>query len=329
MISIKDIARKCNVSIATVSKALNNAPDISKSTKSKILKVAEELGYTANYSARALRTNRTHNIGVLYADSQKIFTHDFFSNVLESFKVEAEKNGYDITFINEHLLNNNTTYRKYCEFRSFDGVVIITAKFDDKEILELVQSDIPVVTIDHVYNNCSSVISDNTNGMSELLEYAIKLGHKKIAYIHGENTWVTKDRLTGFYATMAKYKLSIPDEYLVEGEYRNPELAKKKTEELLSLKNPPTCICYPDDYSMLLAVQTIKESGLNVSYLGYDGIDISKIMNITTYEQDRQSLGKFAARKLIDRIENPNSLIEHAVINGKVRIGDSVKMIKD
>lgn len=327
MISIKDIARKCNVSISTVSKALNDGKDISSSTKTRILKVASELGYTANSSARALRTNKTNNIGILFTNTDAIFTHEFFANVLESFKCEVEKSGYDITFINDTLIKDSKTYLKYCQFRNFDGVVIITADFEDKGIKELANSEIPVVTIDHVYKNCTSVISDNTGGMSDLVEYAISMGHKKIAYIHGSKSWVTKDRLIGFYATMGKYKLSIPDEYIVEADYRDPTFVDQKTKQLLALKDPPTCILFPDDYSMISAIQTIKDSKNKISYIGFDGIKISKDLNITTYEQDRESLGKVAANKLIEQIKNPNQLIEHIVISGKVRIGDSVKRI--
>lgn len=327
MISIRDIASKCKVSISTVSKVMNDASDISEATKNQIRKVAEEMGYTANISARALRTNKTNNIGILFTNTNPIFTHEFFSNVLECFKNEVEKNNYDITFINDKNNKHLFSYKNHCEYRGFDGVAIISANFEDKRIKELIKSNIPVVTLDHAFKNCSAVLSDNTGGMSELVEYAIKMGHKKIAYIHGEETWVTKDRLTGFYATMRKYKLNIPDEYLVESEYRNPFLAEIKTKELLNLKDPPTCILYPDDYSMISAIQTIKDSKMNISYMGFDGINISEVMGITTYEQNREALGTIAAKKLIECIEHPNSLIEHTIISGKVKIRDSVNMI--
>lgn len=326
MITIRDVALKCKVSISTVSKALNNANDISEETKNKIKEIAKEMGYTANVSARALRTNKTKNIGVIFSNCDQMFTHEFFSNVLECFKTEVENNDYDITFINDKN-KKNFSYEKHCENRGFDGVAIISANFEDKRIKELINSNIPVVTLDHVFKKCSAVISDNTNGMSELVEYAIQMGHRKIAYIHGEETWVTKDRLTGFYATIRKYKLDIPDEYLIESEYRNPYLAELKTKELLNLKDPPTCILYPDDYSMINAIQIIKDSKMNISYMGFDGISISEVMGITTYEQNREALGTIAAKKLIECIEHPNSLIEHTVISGKVKIRDSVTKI--
>ena len=328
MVSIKDIAKKCGVSTATVSKALNNQADIGKATKIKIRRMAEELGYTANTSARALRTNRTYNIGVLFVDSGPGLAHEYFSNVLESFKSEVEDNGYDITFINDLIAGKKVSFKKHCEYRNFDGVAIISANFESKEIIEVANSDIPIVTIDYIYDKCTSVISNNISGMSELVEYAIKMGHKKIAYVHGENTSVTSDRLTGFYATMRKYKLDVPDEYMKQSLYHNPALTDEKVRELLKLKNPPTCIMLPDDYSSIIASQTIKDSKMNISYMEYDGIEIAKIMNMTTYEQNKISLGKAAARKLIEKIENPNSEVEHIMVSGKVVEGSTVKKIK-
>ena len=101
MVSLKDISEACNVSVATVSKALNNQSDISEKTKARIQKVAKEMGYYPNSAAKALKTNRTWNLGVLFADeAQSGLTHDYFANVLDSFKRTAEQRGYDITFIN-------------------------------------------------------------------------------------------------------------------------------------------------------------------------------------------------------------------------------------
>ena len=101
MISMKELAQHCGVSVATVSKALNDQNDIGESTKNKIKKAAVKLGYYPNAAARSLKTNRSYNIGVLFVDEANSgLTHEYFAAVLEGFKVEAEKQGYDITFIN-------------------------------------------------------------------------------------------------------------------------------------------------------------------------------------------------------------------------------------
>ena len=103
MASIKDIAKLCGVSVATVSKALNDKADISEDTKQHIKQVAKQMGYVPQYYARAIRTNKSYNIGVLFMDDANCgLTHDYFSSILNSFKVTAEAKGYDITFINSN-----------------------------------------------------------------------------------------------------------------------------------------------------------------------------------------------------------------------------------
>ena len=96
MVSIRDIAQACGVSVATVSKALNGHHDISQQTRDKVKAKAVELGYQPNSVARALKTNRTYNLGVLFEDPQRSgLGHEYFSQILESFRAQAESHGYD------------------------------------------------------------------------------------------------------------------------------------------------------------------------------------------------------------------------------------------
>lgn len=327
MISIKQIAIKCGVSVSTVSKALNDRKDVSKKTKEKIIKTADEMGYTANFLARSLRTKKTYNIGIILNNTSKSFSHSFFASVLESIQKEAEKHGYDITFINSEIGGKKISYLKHCEYRNLDGVVIIFADFESEEILELVNSDIPVVTIDYIFDNCPSVCSNNTSGMFDLVDYAVRMGHTKIAYIHGENTKVAGDRLASFYSAMYSHGLNIKKEYLKKSALRNAALTEKRTKELLRLSDPPTCIIFPDDYASISAIRTIQKESIDVSYMGYDGIDIAKDINLTTYEQNRTKLGELAVARLIRCIDNPDEPIENTVVSGKIRIGDTVKRL--
>ena len=123
MASLKDIAARCGVSVATVSKALNNHRDIGEKTKENIRQVAKEMGYFPNSAAQALKTNRTYNIGVLFVDeAMSGLTHDYFSHVLDSFKKTAEQQGYDITFINCcKTRKNKMSYLDHARYRGFDG----------------------------------------------------------------------------------------------------------------------------------------------------------------------------------------------------------------
>ena len=162
MVSLKTIAERCGVSTATVSKALNDHKDISEETKSRIRTVAEQLGYFPNAAARSLKTNHSYNLGVLFEEEAGSgLQHEYFSGVLNGLKVQAEKQGYDITFINTCFENRKMSYLEHCKYRNFEGVAIVCADFNDPDVLELMNSDLPVVTIDYVHHNCTAVSSNN------------------------------------------------------------------------------------------------------------------------------------------------------------------------
>ncbi len=203
MVSLKDISAACGVSVATVSKALNNHNDVSVETKERIRKIAMDLGYMPNSAAKALKTNRTYNIGILFVDEALSgLTHDYYAALLDSFKRTAEALGYDLTFINcNQSRANNMSYLAHARYRGFDGVCIACVNFYDPQVIELVRSDIPIVTVDHVFNNRMVVQSDNVNGMDDLVRYVYSMGHRKIAYIHGADSAVTQSRLSSFYKT--------------------------------------------------------------------------------------------------------------------------------
>lgn len=336
MASLKEIAGVCGVSIATVSKALNDHRDISVETKDRIRQVAKEMGYFPNAQAQALKTNRTRNIGVLFVDEARSgLTHDYFANVLDWFKRVIEENGYDLTFINaDKKGRNGRTLLEHCKYRGFDGVIIACVDFEEPEVTELVNSDIPVVTIDHVFNNRIAIVSDNIKGMRDLLTYVYSMGHRRIAYIHGAESSVTRGRVTSFFNTAEQLGIEVRDEYIRKAAYRSTSGAKLETEALLNLKNPPTCIFYPDDFACFGGISAIRERGLkipeDISIVGYDGIKLGRRMEpkLTTLRQDTQSMGEEAARRLVSLIEKPKTtLIEQVLVEGTVFEGESVRKI--
>ncbi|MBP0969887.1 MAG: LacI family DNA-binding transcriptional regulator [Oscillospiraceae bacterium] len=333
MVTIKDISRICGVSPATVSKALNGYDDISPETAELVLQTAKELNYTPNAAARLLKTNRSHNIGVLFIDdSMSGLTHEYFSHILNSVKEEAEANGYDITFISNNIGKEKTSFLQHCRYRNCDGVVIANVDFQNTEVLELVKSNVPVVTIDYSFDNASSVNSDNEEGSYKLTSNMIAHGHRKIAFIHGEHTLVTQKRISGYKTAMEDHGLEVPPEYISEAIYHDVDSVRKATAAMLDLPDPPTAILFPDDYAFMGGQAEILERGLNipgdVSVSGYDGVNLAKILDpkLTTWEQDTDALGRIAVDKLIDRIENPRTAIpEYIVVKGKLFEGETVK----
>lgn len=334
MVSMKDIANACDVSVATVSKALNDHRDIGENTKERIRAMAKKMGYFPNSAAKALKTHRTYNIGVLFADeAQSGLTHDFFSHVLDSFKCTAEEHNYDLTFINcSNGRKTKLSYLEHAKYRGFDGVVIACIDFHDPQVTELVHSSLPVVTIDHIFNNRIGIISDNVAGMRDLLTHIYNKGHRKIAYIHGEDSAVTQARLSSFYKTAKELGLKVPDSYIKEAAYRNTSETAQRTFELLDLSDPPTCILYPDDFASFGGINAVRERGLripeDISIAGYDGIRVGQHIEpkLTTLKQDTEAIGHQAAMNLIHLIEDPKStIIQPIIIGGVVCQGETVK----
>lgn len=338
MISIRELAAACGVSISTVSKALNNQKDVSEKTRERVRKKTEELGYFPNSAAKALKTSRTQNIGVLFADeAHSGLTHDFFSHVLDSFKRTIEEHDYDMTMINcSSGRARNMTYLEKARSRSFDGIIIACIDFADPQVRELLDSDIPVVMIDYLYDGRIGVCSDNVGGMRELVEYVYGMGHRKIAYIHGADSSVTKARLSSFLVTSEELGLHVPEEYVLEGAYRSTDDAYRMTMKLLDLPDPPTCILYPDDFASFGGINAIRERGMDIpadiSIAGYDGIRIGRhvVPQLTTIRQDTEAIGATAAEKLIGLIESPRTtIIQPVTIPGTLYEGSSVRDIRE
>lgn len=331
MISMKEVAQRCGVSVATVSKALNNHNDISEKTRERIKRTADELGYHPNSVARTLKTNRSYNIGVLMNDG---LTHEYFAEVLESFRAEAEKRGYDVTFISNH--NKNMTILENCLYRRFDGILLACCgDFNSPQIIELVNGRVPMVTIDYIFNGRTSVNSNNVRGMSELVRYAYSKGHRKIAYIHGNvESQVTKERLASFYRTMEELGAEVPPEYIKASKYLDSERAEAFTYELLELPDPPTCIFYPDDMSVLGARNAARQKKLKIpkdfSVAGYDGTVFSTMLSpkIATISQNTAEIGKRAADELICAIENPKTtIVKRIIVDGELVEGETIKKL--
>ena len=319
MASLKDVALECGVSVATVSKALNGQQDIGETTRQRVLAVAKEMGYTVNSAARSLKTNRTYNLGILFSDlSNSGFMHEYFASTLNAFRFEAERRGYDLCFINGNAGHQKRTFLQHALYRGVDGVAIICADF-----------------LDHAYHNRTAVLSDNTEGMAALVRYAYSKGHRRIAYIHGNNTAVTESRMTGFFRGCEDVRLTVPDTMIRACEYHEPRSCYEVTRAFLqSCSQLPTCLFFPDDYAYIGGMNALAEAGLRVpediSVAGYDGIHLAKVVSphLTTWQQNTEDLGKIAASKLIERIENPRtSLPEHIVVQGKLLEGETIREI--
>ena len=146
--------------------------------------------------------------------------HSFFASVLDAFKSAGEKRGYDITFINHHIGWTGMTYLEHCRYRNVDGVCVVCGDFYAPEVIELVDSNLPVVTIDHSFNNRSCVLSDNIGGLKLLVDAAYQKGHRKIAYVHGEKSSVTRTIPFHFILRISMRRIrEIPEKFSLGKKY--------------------------------------------------------------------------------------------------------------
>ncbi len=320
MVSIKDIAKLCNCSTATVSKALNDHCDVSVKTKERIREVAKANGYLPNSAARSLKIGKSYHVGVLLVDqAESGLKHYYFSSILDSFKVVMERNGYDLTFLSHQIGDTTCSYYEHCRYRSLDAVLAACVDFESEEIQELLASDIPIVSIDHVSKGNYTVVSDNASGIREAVEYVIGLGHKNIAYIYGDDTQVTKVRVQAFRETLATHGIELHEEYLRAGKYLFPELSFARTVELLDLAELPTCIFYPDDVCAVAGMTAISGKGYTVkkdiSVVGFDGMPLLRMLrpHLTTVEQDTRAIGSRAAEMML-------KILQHRIIGEDERV---------
>ena len=333
MSTIKMLADKCGLSISAVSKALNHRPGIGAQKAEMVRRMAREMGYYPNAAARTLKSHRSHNLGILYRNN---LAHEFFSTVLEGVHSQAEQLGYDITFLNNDPAPSRMSYYDHARQRQCDGVIIVESSFSQEAVIQLMESEIPVVTIDHSVAGHSAILGDNIRAMEEIVSYLCRMGHSQIAIIHGEPGGVTDVRLEGFRRGCLACGLSIPSEYFISAHYHNVDSAAQATRELLALPQRPSCILYPDDISYLGGMAQIEQQGLSIprdiSCFGFDGIFLAGALRprLTTYKQDSDGMGRRAAREIITAIEQAENYSPRIVtVCGSIQYGDTVRNLND
>ncbi|MGD6816307.1 LacI family DNA-binding transcriptional regulator [Metabacillus sp. 84] len=322
MTTIYDVARKAGVSSTTVSKALNNYPDVSEKTKNAILTVAAEMGYLPNSHAQSLSTKKSWSIGVMFTEDNEVgMKHPFFNAVIESFRKHAENEGYDLIFPSRNLRNRNTSYLEHFQYRGVDGIIIICSDQNDPLVLEILDSPIPIVVIDMNKVNSSVIHSDNVTGGENAVDYLLKLGHTKIAHIAGSSsTFSGKARIQGYRNAMNNANLPIPDGYLIDGGMFSIQEGRAGMEKLLELQDQPTAVFVAGDQMAIGAMEAIKEKGLavpgDISIIGFDDIEMAMYVSpkLTTIKQDTDAIGKQAALLLVSQMIHKKKSIRTEMI---------------
>ena len=322
MITIKDISKESGFSVTTVSKALNDYPDISSKTKKKILDLCDEMGYVPNLSARSLISKKSYTLGIIYEETTGVgFQHPLFSTILKSFKDEVEKEGYDLLFISKNIMKGNDSYLQHTKRKQVEGVLVLCAEYDSEKMREMYQSNIPQVVVDFDYEDVLTVTSDNYSGVEKAIDYLYSLGHRKIAHIcGGRKTYVGGQRIEQYEKSLKKLNLQFREDYVVEGPEFSREQGYRAMEKLISLDDRPTAVFCSSDMLAIGAIKAINDANLSVpedfSIVGFDGTELGQLITprLTSVKQDANQMGIIAAKNILEMIN----------INKKMKMGQSI-----
>lgn len=332
-ITIKDIAREANVSIATVSRALNNKSNVDEYTKQNILKIAEELKYKPNFIARNLVKQETNVIGLVLPEIQG----DFFTEIIKGIDQHAFPRGYNTVVAGSH--SQRTIVESMIHFMDksmIDGIIIMVPAVNDqiKEIID--RSTIPVVLISgkNELVDIDTVSIDNYQGAYSMTDYLIKQGYTKIAHVRGpSNNNDAVERKKGYLDALKAYGIPVREDWIINGEFslKGGEYAASR---LLSLLDKPEVIFAGNDMMAIGCYKVIRAHGLkipqDIGVTGFDDISISDLLNprLTTVHVPISELGRTAANLLLNRIEKEknNEQIEpkHIKISTGIIIGGSI-----
>ena len=338
MSTIYEVAKVAGVSAATVSKVINNYPDVSDKTRKKVKQVLSDMNFRPNAEAQSLATKKTWTLGIIYFENSNIgLKHPFFSAVIESFKKQSERHGYSLLFGSKNNRIKNETFLEYFRYKKVDGIAVICSNPYEKEVLELINSEFPIVFIDFHNDNATAVTSNNYEGCRMAVKYLYDLGHRKIAHITGmkqKNNYISNLRKNAYIDEMKKLNLEIKEGYIQKGNNFDFDSGYRAMMELLKLEDRPTAVFAASDRTAFGAIEAIKEMKLRVpediSVIGFDDIEacLYSTPKLTTIRQDCDEIGKRAADILVNEIDGKKKENVNLIVPVDLVIRDSCKAIK-
>ena len=311
-VTLQDIAKEAGVSTTTISRALNDKPDVNPKTKNKILEIAKDLGYTPNLLAKSLRSKNSKTIGVVLAD----ISNPFFATVAKGVEDAAHKRGYSII-----LCNTDEEYEKEEEAlqvlveKRVDGLLIAPVQKEYEDILRIKEQKIPLVLVSRHFDKIetNSVVSDDVLGGFLATEYLIKKEHKRILYISGPlHISSASERLKGYKRALKEYKITF-EEKLVKGYTAKMDKAYALMRKILKERLDFTAIFTFSDFLAFGVTKALREERLkipdDIAVVGYDDIEFASILEtpLTTVHVPKYRLGMKGANMLIDEIERKST----------------------
>lgn len=331
-ITIKDIARMAGIGVSTVSRVMNDHPDVSEKTKEKVLKVIEENHYVPNNSARNLKRTDINAIGILV----KAIDNPFFSKMIRVYEREIHNERYD--FFLEHVddaQDEIDVAARLAKEKRLKGVIFLGGHFNRSK-KELSKVPVPYVLStlgmeDHLLDDIlASYISVNDRLESrKMVEYLCSLGHRDIAFLAGteKSETIVELRLKGYEEALAAYDIPINPDHIVHMSDAYPSFSMESgyhmMNELMSRDTKVTAIFAISDIVAVGAMKAIFEAGKRVprdyAVAGFDGLDNSYYSepSITTIEQPLEHIAKESTKMLFAMIRT-NQPVKNQVLEGKL-----------
>lgn len=310
MASIKDVASRAGVSVATVSRVLNDHPAVRPDTRTRVLEAVAELGYRPNGVARSLRTDQTRTLGLVISD----VLNPFFTELARSVEDEARALGYSVIIGNadERPEQQDHHIRTLLD-RRIDGLLVSPTDGGSPLIMDAVLAGTPMVFVDRwipgIGNDVPVVRTDGCDAVRDLVAHLHALGHRRLAIISGPAATTTgRERVKAFRDALEAFGLALPDDYIGQGDFQ-ADSGRRATARFLDLPVPPDAVFAADNLMALGAMDEIRARGLRVpediALAAFDDIPwfLHTDPPITAISQPTGELGRAAVRSLIDRVE--------------------------
>jgi len=311
-ITIKDVAKRANVSIATVSRVLNQSKPVSPQVREKVMKAVEELGFTVNPVARSLVMKKSRLIGVLISDISNMF----FSVLVSGVERECFKERYSTLLCSTNGdVEKELYYLNLLKDQYVDGIIMFTQSLKEEHLRFFENNPIPVVfrsSLGPENSRYSYININDYQAFYDAAQYLIDLGHKKIGMLSGDLSTTGSayhQRYTGFRKALEDHGLEFQGKWLLEGDY---DIASgyRRGKKLFSMKEIPTAVCCASDLSAIGAIKAAEEMGLRVpddlSVMGFDDIPVAEAYRpgLTTVRQPIMEMGIQSVQMLIQQIQD-------------------------
>ncbi|BDI33781.1 LacI family transcriptional regulator [Capsulimonas corticalis] len=336
MVTIHDVARASGVAISTVSNVLTNANrPVSAAVREKVLRAAQDLNYYPNTTAQALVRRRTDTIGVVSAlvSASEIATNSYILGIMQGILAAAEEAQQNVTLYTHHWRGARESSPVFRDRRT-DGLLLIVPPTDSDILAALSSLSVPLVTVSAIeVAGVPSVDVDDRMGASLAVAHLADLGHRRIAYIQGnENHVSTRHRLGGFLTEMAARGLEMPADAIRSADYDGGGAAEACA-ALLERPERPTALFAANDNIAVAALRAAKDMGLRVpgdlSIIGYDDAPSAALVTpaLTTIRQPLAAMGAAAARTLARVIDGKESVEMRQLLQPELVVRESTAPI--